>query len=364
MSTTLKLKRGTYNQVMLANLEQAEPAFAIDTKELYVSDGVNKHYIGSVMYGTYSQIPSNASKGKLYFATDQEVLYIRTESEWLNVSPSNEVNTKLDIALNHITDTGESHTFIDQDVTKTSTPTFKQVIITDSPLLDNQAVTKKYVDDIVKGLDWQESVISTSVSDPSTITPEEGDRYLILSGAGEWTTKTNYIAVYKNSVWEYILPDKGTVVADDETGKFFLYTDTSWVDFGSATNHNVLSGIQGGNVTEKYHLTFSQYTEATQYASSSLNGILKYTDYLKIPTTNEKNALYGTYGQPSETNKYVTDSDPRMTNSRIPTLHASTHQHGGNDEISTTIPTPFAIPKANSNGDLNDWITLIDCGVL
>lgn len=44
-------------------------------------------------------------------------------------------------------------------------------------------------------------------------------------------------------------------------------------------------------------------------------------DNINDPTTDEKAALTGTHGSPSETNKYVTGSDPRLTNSRDPNQH-------------------------------------------
>lgn len=39
------------------------------------------------------------------------------------------------------------------------------------------------------------------------------------------------------------------------------------------------------------------------------------------PSASEKLALPGTNGTPSETNKYVTNSDPRNTDARTPTIH-------------------------------------------
>lgn len=54
------------------------------------------------------------------------------------------------------------------------------------------------------------------------------------------------------------------------------------------------------------------------------------------PTSDEKNALTGTSGTPSISNKYVTDSDPRMTDARTPTSHSSTHENGGTDEINVS----------------------------
>ena len=44
-------------------------------------------------------------------------------------------------------------------------------------------------------------------------------------------------------------------------------------------SHNDLIGIQGGSSLERYHLSLSQYTNATQNASSSLTGLLSPTDW-------------------------------------------------------------------------------------
>jgi len=66
----------------------------------------------------------------------------------------------------------------------------------------------------------------------------------------------------------------------------------------SITSHNNLTGLQGGTGNEYYHLTL------TQYGQLHIN--------TNDPTTNEKAALVGTYGSPSSSNKYVTDTDPRL----------------------------------------------------
>ncbi len=356
----IKLKRGTLTKVLQAPLAYGEPAFASDTKELYISDGYAKHLIGKVDFGLLADRPVEASKGKLYYATDVQDLFVKTDNGWLSIkSQVNDIDkNKIDAAYAHITDTGESHTFIDQDVTKTATPSFAQIKIANDPTLPEHVATKAFVERVVQGLDWQESVISYEVTDPSSLTPSEGDRYLIITGSGDWAGKNNYIAEYKDGAWIFIQPDQGTVVPVETSGEFYLFTGAAWTKFGTPINHNVLSGLQGGNTNERYHLTYSQYIEATQYSSPTTNGLLNKDDFVKIPSQNEKEALAGTVGTPSSSNKYVTEQDPRLTDSRFPLPHASTHQHGGSDEIATTTPAPFAIPKANSNGDLNDWITL------
>ena len=59
----------------------------------------------------------------------------------------------------------------------------------------------------------------------------------------------------------------------------------------------------------------------------------------RFPTADQKNALAGTDGTPSATDKYVTNSDSRNTNARTPTAHASTHITGSTDaiQLATTL---------------------------
>lgn len=53
----------------------------------------------------------------------------------------------------------------------------------------------------------------------------------------------------------------------------------------------------------------------------------------RIPTQGENDALLGTNGTPSSTNRFVTDTDSRNTNARTPTSHATSHQPGGSDAM-------------------------------
>lgn len=55
------------------------------------------------------------------------------------------------------------------------------------------------------------------------------------------------------------------------------------------------------------------------------------TSDTRIPTQDENDALGGTSGAPSSSNKYVTDGDARNTNARTPTAHATTHTNGADD---------------------------------
>lgn len=55
------------------------------------------------------------------------------------------------------------------------------------------------------------------------------------------------------------------------------------------------------------------------------------------PTANQKAAMAGTFGSPNGTNRFVTDQDSRMTNSRTPSAHAATHGNGQSDEVSIDV---------------------------
>lgn len=56
-------------------------------------------------------------------------------------------------------------------------------------------------------------------------------------------------------------------------------------------------------------------------------------------------------------NKAVLANDTRLSNARTPSSHATSHQHGGSDEIGTATAAPNAIPKADSAGKLDGWIS-------
>lgn len=76
------------------------------------------------------------------------------------------------------------------------------------------------------------------------------------------------------------------------------------------------------------------------------------------PTTTQKAALAGTSGTPSGANPYVTSNDPRMTDQRVPTLHASSHEVGGGDELAVDwgqlvdVPVDF-VPELHASSHQN-----------
>jgi len=63
-------------------------------------------------------------------------------------------------------------------------------------------------------------------------------------------------------------------------------------------------------------------------------------------TDEQRAALAGTAGAPSDVNRFVTDEDARMSDTRTPTGHAASHSAGGEDAL-----TPGDIGAAESGHD-------------
>lgn len=76
------------------------------------------------------------------------------------------------------------------------------------------------------------------------------------------------------------------------------------------------------------------------------------------PSAGQKAALVGTSGTPSGANQYVTNSDTRLSNTRVPILHASSHEVGGGDELAIDwdqlidVPVDF-VPELHASSHQN-----------
>jgi hypothetical protein len=64
----------------------------------------------------------------------------------------------------------------------------------------------------------------------------------------------------------------------------------------------------------------------------------------RVPSAGEASALIGTSGTPSGSNPYATNSDSRLSNSRAPTVHASSHGAAGSDPLSGITDAQLASP--------------------
>lgn len=75
----------------------------------------------------------------------------------------------------------------------------------------------------------QPSVINRITQDPSALTPSDGDRYIVASGAiGEWAGHDGEIAVYFSG-WLFAAPAEGWIMYDEANDVWVLYDGSAWV---------------------------------------------------------------------------------------------------------------------------------------
>lgn len=108
----------------------------------------------------------------------------------------------------------------------------------------------------IRGLEWQDSVKNkTTITPPTTNT--KGDRYIIPANAtGVWSGKTNQIAHWNGSAWEYYTPAVGwSVYVDDENKNYVYSTEKKWVRSGEANQAVVAGkGLTGGGQADEITL--------------------------------------------------------------------------------------------------------------
>ena len=149
-----------------------------------------------------------------------------------------------------------------------------QITVLGDPVSELQVATKQYVDTIVNGLDWQESVISfldMTIAEPAT--PNTGDRYInTVTGDSSETTQAvviNYIYEWNGDDWTSIIPDDGFACFNEDDNLGYLYNSGSWGTFSSITTHNALTGLQGGQANEYYHFTATEHTNLISIGATS-----------------------------------------------------------------------------------------------
>jgi len=137
-----------------------------------------------------------------------------------------------------------------------------------TPTATNHLATKGYVDSVVQGLDWQDSVLDKDLTSPPA-SPLVGDRYLIANNAtGAWSGHDGDIAEWNGSSWSFTAKNEGMAVWVEDENKLYTYNGSSWVIFGSTISHNNTSGLNDGDYK---HLTANEYNGLTSGNNTTLH---------------------------------------------------------------------------------------------
>lgn len=113
----------------------------------------------------------------------------------------------------------------------------------------------------------------------------------------------------------YYVTDSGSERLTRDNGTTWADLDLNWSRVLNKSVVNSEVSASAGIVESKLALNFATHSNAND------------------PSSGEKAALAGTSGAPGSGNKYVTDSDSRLTDDRDPTAHAASHASAGSDPI-------------------------------
>lgn len=233
---------------------------------------VNSIAKGGIEFTVPSNIPTKhlnftnlSSGGNLTFSAvgaNAQVQFSATEEIDLTASLI-DVNGALDVSaeitfgtLHHHNLTGLDDDDHSQYILATGTRAFTGKVTGVAPTENNQLATKSYVDGVVQGLDWQESVISMTNNASATATL--GNRYISTETIGGWTI--NNIYEYNGTTWDETVSNEGIAAWVESDDVLYTFSGAAWIKFGSTITHDNLNAVDSGTYR---HLNASQVTELT-----------------------------------------------------------------------------------------------------
>lgn len=130
-----------------------------------------------------------------------------------------------------------------------------------TPAAGSEPATRDFVESLVQGLDWQQSVLGELDTPPGT--PATGDRYLVIATAtGDWLAHEDDIAEWNGTSWDFTTPNAGFAVWIEDTTIQKVWNGTAWVFFGSTINHQNLTGVTADQHHPQAHTLGSHSTKA------------------------------------------------------------------------------------------------------
>lgn len=145
-------------------------------------------------------------------------------------------------------------------------------------------------------------------------------------------------------------------------GELCVETDTRLFKIGNgSTAYNSLSYTNAIPASTLSHASSHQHAGSDEIATATpaANAIPKAgaggtlaIGWIQDASTSQKGVVQLATSGSATAGRAVEATDSRLSNARTPSAHASSHQHGGSDEIATTTAGANAIPKAGAGGTL------------
>ncbi len=213
--------------------------------------------------GLASARPTAGTVGRYYFSTDTKVWARDNGTTWDELTEGLSesyiqglINTSIsthaeDVDAHHARYTdaeAEAAVKAGVEVGDLKTPTkdldmgSQKITGLGTPAAGGDAATKDFVESLVQGLDWQESVLDELTTPPGS--PVEGARYLVIATAtDEWAEHDDDIAEWNGTSWGFTTPNTGFAVWSEAIGRQKVYNGSAWVAFGTTVDHGNLVGL-------------------------------------------------------------------------------------------------------------------------
>jgi hypothetical protein len=141
--------------------------------------------------------------------------------------------------------------------------------------------TRDYVDQVLSGLEWQDSVLSKVTDIPAGV---YGERYIIPTGAtGAWSGLDDTIAEY-TTTWVYTTPSAGFATFVEDEGAYFVYNGSIWARMGSVIDHSLLDNLDVDDHTQYLHTDGSRAIDTLTVTTSAFIGGQLKMDTGIVPT--------------------------------------------------------------------------------
>ncbi|RLG75405.1 MAG: hypothetical protein DRO12_05530 [Thermoprotei archaeon] len=244
------IKRGTVP--VGTQLDLGEFGFKYDTYELYIGTGVGN-------------TPVRVSTWKEY-SSDHTVLVANTAEQPVAITiGTNQVLGRLTgdiIALSG----SDLWSILNGQATTDISMNGNRITSLGTPISDADAVTKKYVDDLVAaGLTFHEAVLDKDLTSPPT-TPSVGDRYWIAPGAtDDWSGHDYEIAEWNGSQWIFYPVTDGDCAYVTDENIFYFY------DADATDDKRKKLSLGAGPHASTHHATGSDPLDVKDLADSQNN---------------------------------------------------------------------------------------------
>jgi len=200
-----------------------------------------------------------------------------------------------------------------------------------TPTEGTDAPNKDYIDSLVQGLDWQESVLDKDLTTPPG-SPSVGDRYIVATGGTDaWVGHDNDIAEW-DGAWQFTTPNKGfACMVEDET-KNYTFNATAWVTFGSTVDHGALTGLGDDDHAQYLRADGTRPLTGDQaMGGNKLTGLGAPTQSGDAARKDEFDAAEKTVNKGAASGYMALDGGQRGAQS--PKLHGAAHKSGGPDVV-------------------------------